>query len=111
MQDDPVVYNLAFGDEDPFTGDINDKVVTNNKDRDVVLSTVATTIQTFIDHYGNHFIFVAGSTPARTRLYQMGIAKLLDEIAIDFDVFGIIGDDISPFKTNLNYEAFLVKRK
>ncbi len=35
MQDNPVVYNLAFGDENPITGEIDDKVVTNNQDRDI----------------------------------------------------------------------------
>jgi hypothetical protein len=111
IQDAPVIYNLAFGDEDPVTRQINDKVITNNEDRDIVLATVANTIHAFIGRYGNHFIFAKGSTPSRTRLYQMSIARLMDEINMDFDVFGIIGDKISRFKTNVNYEAFLIKRK
>jgi hypothetical protein len=111
MQDGPVVYNLAFGDEDPITGEIDDKIVTNNQDRDIVLSTVANTIFAFIERYGNHFIFVSGSTPSRTRLYQMGIARLIDEIRVDFDVFGVIGSNVSPFNINLNYDGFLIKKK
>jgi len=111
VQEGPVIYNLAFGDEDIITGEIDDKIVTDNEDRDIVLATVANTINAFIDRYGNHFIFAKGSTPSRTRLYQIGISRLINEISTDFDVFGVIGDKVYPFKTNFNYEAFLIKRK
>jgi hypothetical protein len=111
MKNEPVVFNLAFGDEDPITGDINDDVITNNEDRDMVLATVANTIHAFTACYGNHFIFAEGNTPSRTRLCQMSIARLLDEISTDFDVYGIIGDKVFRFKTNVNYEAFFIRRK
>ena len=81
------------------------------KDRDVVLATVANTINDFSDRYGNQFIYAKGSTPARTRLYQMGISNLKDDISTDFDIYGIIGGVAHPFKKNVNYEGFLVKRK
>ncbi|MFI5136505.1 MAG: DUF6934 family protein [Sphingobacteriales bacterium] len=111
IQEGPVIYNLAFGDEDPFTGQINDITITNNEDRDIVLATVANTIHAFIKRHGNHFIFAKGSTRSRTRLYQMSIARLMDEISMDFDVFGVVGNDVSRFKPNVNYDAFLIKRK
>ena len=111
MQDDPVVYNLAFGDEDPVTGIVNDSVTTDNKDKNIVLATVAETINDFCDHYGNHYIYAKGSTVARTRLYQMNVSNLLDEISIDFDVFGSIDGVIYKFRKNVNYDALLVKRK
>ena len=66
MQDDPVVYNLAFGDENIFTGEIDDSTITNNEDRDIVLATVANTVLMFTKHFGNHFIFAKGSSPSRT---------------------------------------------
>ncbi|MBD1362915.1 hypothetical protein IDJ77_03755 [Mucilaginibacter sp. ZT4R22] len=111
MQVYPVMYNLAFGDADPETGLMNDLITSNNEDRDVVLATVANTIIKFCDHYGDHFIFAKGSTPTRTRLYQMGINRLISEIGKSFDVYGMIGDEIYQFQTNVNYDAFLVKRK
>lgn len=111
LQDNPVIYNLAFGDADPETGLMNDLVTSNNEDRDIVLATVANSILDFCDHYGNHYIFATGSSPARTRLYQMSINRLIDEIMTIFDVYGIIGDEINKFEMNVNYEAFLVKRK
>jgi hypothetical protein len=71
IQEAPVIYNLAFGDADPVTGLMNDSVISNNEDRDVVLATVANTVNDFCNHYGDHFIYAKGSTPVRTRLYQM----------------------------------------
>ena len=110
-QDDPTVYNLAFGDVDPHTGIVSDIVTTDNKDRDKVLTTVANTIHAFCNHYGNYYIYARGSTPARTRLYQMSIIMLWDEISIDFEVHGVIDNISYEFQKNVNYEGFLVKRK
>jgi hypothetical protein len=111
IHDDPVTYNLAFGDENPVTGNIDDKSITNNQDRNLVLATVANTINDFSDRYGNHYIYATGSTPPRTRLYQMGIASLWKELSTDFDVYGYKDGDWHQFQKNVNYEAFLVKRK
>ena len=111
MQDDPLVYNLAFGDEDPDTGVVSDLAITDNKDTMIILATVANTINDFCDRYGNHYIFAVGSTAARTRLYQMGISKLLNEISIDFEILGSKDGGLYEFQKNVNYDSFFVKRK
>lgn len=49
--------------------------------------------------------------PPRTRLYQIGIAGLLTEINKDFEVYGFVNGKWQIFQKNVNYEAFLVKRK
>ena len=77
----------------------------------MVLATVARTVIDFTNVHGNHYILAAGSTPAWTRLYQMGISKLWDEISVDFIVQGYIDGNWRPFEKDVNYEAFLVKRK
>ncbi|MDR3693491.1 DUF6934 family protein [Mucilaginibacter sp.] len=110
ISNDPVTYNLAFGDENE-KGVVSDTVISNNRDKDMVLTTVANTINAFSDHYGNHFIYAEGSTAARTRLYQMGIARLWEAISMDFDVWGYKDDSWQDFRINVNYDAFLVKRK
>jgi hypothetical protein len=86
MNNEPIIYNLAFGDIPDGTDMIDDAVVSNNDDRDMILATVANTIFDFTNNYGKHYIFATGSTPARTRLYQMGISSLWNEISIDFAV-------------------------
>lgn len=109
ISNDPITFNLAFGDENE--GVISDTVVSDNQDNDMVLFTVANTINAFCDHYGNHFIYAEGSTAARTRLYQMGIGRLWKAISMDFDVWGYKDRAWHDFEINVNYEAFLVKRK
>ncbi|MGY4385355.1 hypothetical protein ACVWYN_002393 [Pedobacter sp. UYP24] len=109
-QDDPIIYNLAFGDEDPRTSGLNDSVVSNNNDRNKVLATVASTINDFCDRHGNHYLYAKGSNEARTRLYQMSISALLEEISIDFEVNGILDGEAVKFEKNVKYEGFLIKR-
>lgn len=105
------VYNLAFGDKDSETGDIDDIVISNNGDSEKVLATVAATVYAFTDKYPNAWIYATGSTKARTRLYRMGITKFLSEVKGDFEVLGQTSDDWESFKKNVEYDGFLVRKK
>ena len=67
------LFNIGFGDKNLETGDIDDKVVSNNGDSDKVLATVV--VYTFTDLNPETLIYATGSTKARTRLYRMGISK------------------------------------
>lgn len=100
------VYNLAFGDKDLTTGDIDDKVISNNGDSEKVLATVAATLYAFTDKYPNAWIYATGSTKSRTRLYRMGITKFLSEVTEDFEVLGEKDEDWFPFKKMLNMTDF-----
>ncbi|TAE91379.1 MAG: hypothetical protein EAZ14_03880 [Runella slithyformis] len=105
------VYNLGFVDIDPTTGELSDTIRTNNGDSQKVLATVAATVLDFTDRYAHVSVFAKGSTPARTRLYQMGIANNLNEIQSEFEVLGYTNSKWCDFEKGINYEAFLVKRK
>jgi hypothetical protein len=105
------MYNLAFGDKDSKTGSINDTVISNNGDSDMILATVVSTVYAFTDKYPDSWVFATGSTKARTRLYRMGITKYITEIKKDFQVFGLRDDEWEKFEKEVEYEAFLVKRK
>jgi hypothetical protein len=105
------LYNLAFGDKDQASGEINDKTISNNGDSDMVLATVVSTVYAFTDRYPDAWIFATGSTKARTRLYRIGITKYLLEIRHDFQVFGLKDDEWVKFEKGVEYEAFLVQRK
>ena len=105
-------YNLAFGDKDQTTGEIDDSTVTNNGDSEKVLATVAATLYTFTDKFPGAMIFASGSTKARTRLYRIGITNNLDLIMEDFEIFGLTKDkNWQPFEKKKDFDAFLVKRK
>jgi hypothetical protein len=105
------VYNLAFGDKMVDADDIDDTVVTDNKDSQKVLATVAVTVLKFTEQFPNAWIVATGSTDARNRLYQMGISKNLEEFEQYFYIFGYHKGEWGKFEKNKSYEAFLIKRK
>lgn len=108
------LFNLGFGDWDEDLKKVIDLNRSNNGDRDKVLATVAATVLDFIEKIPDARIFVEGTTPARTRLYQIGIGNNLteiNEIFEVFEVFGYIENHWEFFCRGKNYEAFLIKRR
>lgn len=72
-------FNLAFGDLDKAQQKLDDLSVTNNNDREKVLATVAAVVLEFLNNFPDMMVYVEGSTPSRTRLYQIGIASQYEE--------------------------------
>ena len=105
------VYNLAFGDWDETIQKINDKARSNNDDRGKVLATVASTVIDFIKYHPAASVLAQGSTPGRTRLYQIGIGANWHAISKLFDVYGNFKGTWEAFEENKNYQAFLLKAK
>ena len=105
------IYNLAFGDLNAETGEINDISVTNNSDSQKVLATIASIVHDFTFQFPNGWIFAKGSTVSRTRLYRMGIANNWEDISVKFEVFGLTETYWEAFEKRKNYDAFLVRRK
>jgi hypothetical protein len=101
---------LAFGDWCEG-GRIDDKVVTDNRDSPKILATVAAIVVNFMNRNSDALILAAGSTPARTRLYQMNINKYLPMIGALFVVEGLIRGSWQPFENGRSYTAFLLKHK
>ena len=105
------VYNLAFGDEDAGTGNLNDLAISNNGDSGKVLATVVAAVIAFTQKHPDAWVYARGSTNARTRLYRMGISKYIDEISQEFDIYGQIQNEWEEFRLNTEYDAFLTQRK
>jgi hypothetical protein len=110
------VYNLAMGDWNEQNQRIDDNTRSNNEDRDKVLATVASTVIEFIRHHPNATVFAKGNTPAKTRLYQIGIAANFREITEVIKVQGFFTDTHSNgaweiFTKNRNYEAFTARAR
>jgi len=104
-------FNLGFGDLDSETGNINDLSKSNNGDREKILATIAHIVLVFTEYFPDVMVYAQGSTSARTRLYQMGIANNLDEIQDILNVYGYNAGTWQRFAKQVNYEAFLVVRK
>jgi hypothetical protein len=105
------IYNLAFGDKNNDTGDIDDNIVSGNQDREKVLATVINTVIIFTEKNPKAQIFITGSTPARTRLYQIAIGKYLEEFSEIFDIKGVTQNQLMLYEKNVNYRAFLIRKK
>lgn len=105
------LYNLGFGDKNMTTGDIDDKIISNNGDSEKVLATVVATLYAFTDKHKNAMVYATGSTKSRTRLYRIGISKYLDEVQQDFIIYGEIRNSWHEFEKDVEYNAFLVLRK
>lgn len=105
------LYNLAFGDKHPITGEIDDLSVADNDDTDKVLATVVDAVYTFFAEHPYASVYATGSTPARTRLYRMGLTRFYGTVQDDFYLFGRIASKFYRFEIGKDYEAFLVQRK
>ncbi|MBM0651769.1 hypothetical protein JMN11_05200 [Capnocytophaga genosp. AHN8471] len=106
------VFNLGFGDKDPITGKINDKVVTNNGDTEKVLATVVSTVFTFTERNPNAYIYATGSNHVRNRLYRRGITKYLSEALDTFAIYGMLpNQEFEIFNPNTDYVGFLLHLK
>lgn len=104
-------YNLAFGDKNPETGALDDLSVSNNGDSEKVLATVVDAVYAFCYRRPEAWVFAMGSTPGRTRLYQMGLNRFHAQVVEDFDVYGLQNGEWLPFQPNISYTAFVVQLK
>lgn len=104
-------YNLAFGDIVSADGDFDDYAISDNQDTEKILATVAHAVHDFMQKMPNARVMAEGSTPERTRLYQIKISKHFDDISRLYNVFGFISDQWQPFEKQTRYEAFLITAK
>ena len=105
------IYNLAFGDKNILTGEIDDKIVTDNGDSEKVLATVVAAIYAFCDYFPDSWIYATGSTAARTRLYKMGINKYFEIVEADFEIYGEMQNEWELYIKGKDYQAFIIQRK
>lgn len=77
---EPDLYNLALGDLDSKTREIDFDIRTNNGDRDMILATITETVYAFLYSRPTYSIHFKGSDSVRTRLYQMAISNYFDKL-------------------------------
>jgi uncharacterized protein DUF6934 len=112
--EDSTVYNLAFGNM-LDNGEVDDYVKNDNKDRNKILATVAAAVYEFTARNPHKYVFFAGSTSSRTRLYRMALTNNLSELSTDFEIYGLnwhkSAFEMTRFEKGKDYYGFLVKRK
>lgn len=109
-QDASGVYNLGFGDRVEDSDEIDDFAVSDNGDTQQVLSTVAIIAYDFLMEHPGAGVFATGSTPERTRLYQMAIARNFDWLNKTLHIFGYKDNRWETFRKGVRYKAFYVVR-
>ena len=105
------LYNLAFGDWNEESEDIDDFARSNNGDTETVLATVANTVREFRDYHPDSLLFITGSTSERNRLYQIAISKNLNEILNEVTIYGLTNYSWEEYSIGNNYDAFLIINK
>jgi len=106
------MYHLAFGNYIECDDDLDDLSVSNNRDTQTILATVASTVLHFMQNHPEAWVAAEGSTKARTRLYQIGISQNLADTPDDFIIFGYNqSGNWEPFTKNREYARFLITRK
>ena len=75
------------------------------------MATVIRTILVFFEKYPEKKVYIEGSTPERTRLYRIIIAKEINRIRDLFHIFGISNWKIEIFKPNGDYKSFVISLK
>lgn len=107
----PGLYNLAFGDRHPDTGEIDDLAISSNGDTEKVLGTVVAALYAFFDYHPDALVYATGSTSARTRLYRMGITRFYEDMQRDFYLYGLTEQGFTKFEIDKDYSGFLAQRK
>ena len=107
----PNLFNLAFGDYDALTGELDDLIVSDNGDEEKVLATVVSTIHKFFNNTPEAIVYLTGSTPSRTRLYRIAISKYLPVFEDKFEILGELESDWQRFKLGTEYKGFFIKLK
>jgi hypothetical protein len=104
-------YNLAFGDKNPQTGELDDLAISDNGDMEKIFATVVATVLAFTERHPKALVYATGSTPSITRAYRMAISKYYTEITDSFKLFGETENDLEVFEKNKEYNGFVVIRK
>jgi hypothetical protein len=105
------IYNLALGDVNTLTNEVDDAVVTDNGDTEKVLATIFQIVSHYFSLYPHHQIYFSGNSPARNRLYRIAINHSFRELDLAFEMFGVMNNELEPFVPNLPYHAFLIRKK
>jgi hypothetical protein len=102
-------FNLALVDL-TTENEWSDKNRTAHKNGDLVLRTVASIVQDFLDNNSHLTIYIESNTPAKQRLYNQVITTNLDKFSNNYQILGVTGSTTEPFKKNSLYDSFLIKK-
>lgn len=104
------VFSLGLGDE-LADGTLSDITITDNKDLENVIGSVAAAIDMFLNSFPTRSVFIKGSTESRTRLYRIILSRAKVEISNRFLVYGLLNEMWEDYQSDRPYTAFLIASK
>ncbi|MCE7070077.1 hypothetical protein LZG74_07190 [Dyadobacter sp. CY327] len=90
---------------------LDTQTISNNGDMQTILATVFKAVDIFLAENPAAVVVFSGSNEARTRLYQIAIARELLALRERFNILGMANDEIEVFCKGKRYEAFLISLK
>jgi len=102
-------YNLAFGDL--LFGQLDDEVVSNNRDFVKVLSTVAACVYDFVKAYPGIELEIEPVDEKRKMLYNAVFKRHHLFIRQQFRILGVITDTLEPYSQEKLYDRFELYHK
>lgn len=100
-------YTVVLGDLQS-DGSIDVAGTSGKANAEFVLSTVAKAIAFFLSDRPEAEVLIEGSTFARTRLYQIAIARELQDLGNYFDIYGVTNEGLEIFQQGRVYGSFTV---
>jgi hypothetical protein len=82
-------------------GELNVHSISNNGDRNKVLSTVCQAIELYLKKYPTKIVYFKGSTEERTRLYRIIISNNLKHFDLHYDILSEQESDFVAFRSNI----------
>ncbi len=105
------IFNLAFGDLNIDTGELDDEARSNNGDVEKILATVAKATYTFTQYNPMCWIYATGSSLSRNRICRTALDKYLVEIEENFEVFAEGPNGWQLYQKGGAYTAFLIRER
>lgn len=106
----PEFYSMGLADVQ-VDGSYDFEIESNNGDRDMILATVAQILLLFLNERPQAIVGFTGNTQARTRLYQIILARELWRASEQLVIKGLIGRKLEFFQANRTYEGFVISRR
>ncbi len=103
-------FNLALLDV-LSNGQTSDVSESKNQDMITILATVVKITIDFFEKNQRAIVLFQGSEQRRQRLYRILVTRELIAIQEKFNIFGSLGDQVEPFKSNSPYDFFLITKR
>jgi hypothetical protein len=71
---------------------------------------VASIVEDFLAKHPQFTISIESNTPAKQRLYNQIITNNINKFSKNFQILGVLGNNIEPFKKNSHYNRFEIKK-